>query len=75
MPASFERTPANLTRVQNLAALCRARDGFDPFFAVEFKHPSWFAGEVYDVIAASARLSLVSWFYARVHAIDATSAR
>ena len=60
LPASFKRTPANLTRLRDLAALCRARDGFDPFFAVEFKHPSWFAGEVYDAIAASARLSLVS---------------
>jgi len=54
LPASFKRTPANL------AALCRARAGFDPFFAVEFKHPSWFTGEVYDAIAASERLSLVS---------------
>ena len=36
-------------------------NGFhEPFFAVEFKHPSWFTGEVYDAIAASARLSLVS---------------
>ena len=60
MPASFKRTPANLTRVRDLAALCRARAGFDPFFSVEFKHPSWFTGEVYDAIAASARLSLVS---------------
>jgi len=64
MPASFERTDRNLAKLRDLDALCRPRAGaFDPTFAVEFRHPSWFddgADAVYDLFAASPRLTIVS---------------
>ena len=62
--ASFERTDRNLAKLRDLDALCRPRAGaFDPTFAVEFRHPSWFddgADAVYDLFAASPRLTIVS---------------
>ena len=64
LPASFQHSARNLAKLRALCELCQPRRGaFDPTFAVELRHPSWFeaggsADALYALVAAAPRVVL-----------------
>ena len=66
----FKRTEATHARLVAFAALVtesaavHRASGFDPIFVLEFRHASWFCEEVYALVEAHPRLTLVQIHHA-----------